>query len=108
MITNSASVGGFKNITGKYVELNDGLFEVTLIRKPRNPLELNQIMTSLVTENMETDCIIYEKTDRILFESEEKVAWTLDGEYGGEHLVAEIINRPQAIELMVPEEESTI
>ena len=106
MVTNSSSVGGFKKITGTYVELNDGLFEVTLIRKPKNPLELNQIMTSLVTENMETDCIICDKTDRILFESEESVAWTLDGEYGGEHLRAEIINRPQAIELMVPEEES--
>lgn len=32
MITNSTSVGGFKNITGKNVELNDGQFEVTLIK----------------------------------------------------------------------------
>ncbi len=104
MVTNSSSVGGFKKITGKYVELNDGLFEVTLIRKPKNPLELNQIMTSLVTESMDADCIIYEKTDRIVFESKEAVAWTLDGEFGGEHERVEIINRPQAIELLVPDE----
>ena len=81
-----------------------GLFEVTLIRKPKNPLELNQIMTSLVTESMDADCIIYEKTDRIVFESKEAVAWTLDGEFGGEHERVEIINRPQAIELLVPDE----
>ena len=34
MITNSMSVGGFKRITGKYVELDDGEFEVTLIKRP--------------------------------------------------------------------------
>ena len=49
MITNSTSVGGFKKLTGKYVELNDGLFEVMLIRKPKTPLGLNQIITALLT-----------------------------------------------------------
>lgn len=102
MITNSTSVGGFKKITGKNVELNDGLFEVTLIRKPKNAIELNQIMTSLVTENIDADCIIYTKTDRIVFRSAESVAWTLDGEFGGNHTYAEIINKPRAVEIMVP------
>lgn len=37
MITNSVSVGGFKKLTGKNVLLDDGLFEVTLIRMPKNP-----------------------------------------------------------------------
>ena len=40
MITNSISVGGFKNMTGKNVELDDGVFEVTLIHMPKNPVEL--------------------------------------------------------------------
>ena len=106
MVSNSSSVGGFKKITGRYVELNDGLFEVTLIRKPKNPMELNQIMTALVTENMDTDCIIYDKTDRILFESEESIAWTLDGEFGGEHNRVDIVIRPEAIELLVPDSEN--
>ena len=38
MITNSRSVGGFKNLTGKNVDMNDGLFEVTMITRPKNPL----------------------------------------------------------------------
>ena len=102
MITNSTSVGGFKKITGKYVALNDGLFEMTLIRKPKNAIELNQIMTALVMESMDTDCIVYAKTDRIEFSSQEPVAWTLDGEFGGEHRRVEIVSRPQAIEIIVP------
>ena len=106
MITNSTSVGGFKKLTGKYVELNDGLFEVMLIRKPKTPLGLNQIITALLTETIDTDRIIYEKTDRITFQSEEEVAWTLDGEFGGDHTNVEIVNRPQASEIMVPDYES--
>jgi len=104
MISNSTSVGGFKKITGKYVELNDGLFEVTLIRKPKNALELNQIMTALVAEDTDAECILYTKTDRISFRSEEEVAWTLDGEFGGSHRLVEIANRTRAIEILVPEE----
>lgn len=107
MITNSTSVGGFKKLAGKYVELNDGLLEVTLFRKPKGALEVNQIMTSLVTEGIDaealnTDSIIYTKTDRITLCSEEPVPWTLDGEYGGEHTRAEIVSCPQAIEIHVP------
>ena len=40
MITNSDSVGGFKHIVGKDVKLNDGVFEVVLIKEPRKPMEM--------------------------------------------------------------------
>ena len=36
MITNSHSIGGFRNLVGNDVEMDDGLFEVTLIKKPKN------------------------------------------------------------------------
>ena len=49
MVTNSRSVGGFKNLTGKNVDMNDGLFEVTMITRPKNPLELQEIMTAMLT-----------------------------------------------------------
>ena len=41
MVTNSISVAGFKGLTGKNVELDDGYFEVTLIKHKTNPIELN-------------------------------------------------------------------
>ncbi len=80
MITNSMSVGGFKNITGKNVKLDDGLFEVTLIRQPRNPVELNNIMISLLDRNINTDAMYCFRTAELVLESKEPVAWTLDGE----------------------------
>ena len=48
MITNSESVGGFRSITGKNIRLDDGLFEVTMIKTPRNAIELQEIITSLL------------------------------------------------------------
>lgn len=104
MITNSLSVGGFKNITGKYVELNDGEFEVTLIKKPGNAVELNQLMTALVNRNVSNDCIYTFKTSRIRLTSEEEVAWTLDGEFGGKQREVLIENCRQAIQIKVPKD----
>ena len=102
MITNSMSVGGFKRITGKYVELDDGEFEVTLIKRPANAIELNQILTDLVNRNIDTDQMYCFKTASLHIESEEEVPWTLDGEFGGKHYVVDMQNRKQALEIRVP------
>lgn len=101
MITNSNSVGGFKNMTGKNVLLDDGKFEVTLIRKPKNLVELNEILASLSNMIDDTDAIYSFKSDCITFYAEEKVPWTLDGEYGGSPQEVKISNQQQALEIMV-------
>lgn len=102
MVTNSISVGGFKNITGKYVMLDDGEFEVTLIKRPSNPMELNMIMAALLNRNINTECMYCFKTSSLRIISEEEVAWTLDGEFGGKHREISINNQKRALEIMVP------
>lgn len=104
MITNSTSVGGFKRITGKYVQLDDGEFEVTLIKKPSNPVELNLIMAALINRNINTDCMYCFKSKSIRFISEEEVAWTLDGEFGGKHREVEIHNQMRTLQIRVPKD----
>ena len=101
MITNSVSAGGFRNITGKNVKLNDGFFEVTLIQMPKNPLELNEIIASLTNLIDNTDLIYTFKTDCLRVESEEEIAWTLDGEYGGKHRDVAIFAEKEAVEIIV-------
>lgn len=105
MITNSLSVGGFKKITGDNVKLDDGVFEVTLIRRPGNPVELNTIMAALLNRNINTDLMECFTASDLQIESEEEIAWTLDGEFGGRHSRAEIRNYKQALEIRVPGEE---
>lgn len=101
MITNSRSVGGFKNLTDKNVELDDGLFEVCLIRKPKNPLELNEIITSLLSEENTTELIDSFKTDEIIFSGHEDIPWTLDGEFGGYHQNAHIVVEKHALQILL-------
>ena len=99
MITNSRSVGGFKNLTGKNVDMNDGLFEVTLSAHPKNPLQLQEIITALVMAEDNTDLIYSFKTKKLTIESDEEVPWTLDGEFGGDHSYVDIENRHKALNL---------
>lgn len=101
MITNSVSVGGFKNITGKNVQLDDGVFEVTLIKRPRNPVELNNIMISLLNRDIDTNAMYCFRTSRLILESLEPIAWTLDGENGGSHKKVEIRNICKGIDIRV-------
>lgn len=98
MVTNSRSVGGFKNLT-KDVVMNDGLFEVTLIVQPKNPLEMQEIIRNLLSMEDNSDLIYSFKARKLTIEADEAVAWTLDGEYGGSPEVVEIENLKQALNL---------
>ena len=103
MVTNSVSVGGFREITGKNVKLNDGVFEVTLIRQPNNPVELTNIVASLLNKDIESDMLYRFDTDSLEFESSEEVKWTRDGEFGGAHSHVKIQNLHEAVDIIVPE-----
>ena len=107
MVTNSYSVGGFKSIAGNVfkgkIALDDGLFEVTLIRTPRNPMELNSILAALAIQNIDTQYMYSFKSGRLVIESEEEIAWTLDGEFGGTHKEVTLTNEKRAMDIMVKE-----
>ena len=101
MVTNSRSVGGFKSIIGTEVVLDDGVFEVTFIKRPKNLLELNETLTALLLAEIDERYMYSFRTNRLEVEAEAEVPWTLDGEYGGDHRAAVIENRKQALEFIV-------
>ena len=101
MITNSISVGGYKNLMGKDVELDDGLFEVTLIYMPKNLMELQEILGGLVSGVLRGDNFLSFKAAKMKLYSENLIPWTLDGEFGGEHCEVFIENKKQAVSVMV-------
>ena len=102
MVTNSLQVGGMKNNLNTAVSLNDGLFEVLLVKKPKNAVGYQNIITSFLTQNIEktTDIITF-KAAKIKFESQEEIPWTVDGEFGGESTSTEITNLPKAFSVIV-------
>ena len=102
MVTNSISVGGFRNITGKHVHLDDGVFEVTLIKTPQNILELNEIIQAVIAGKSENNKYFYQfRSKAVKFISGDPVAWTLDGEFGGYHEVVDVKNDKQALSLLI-------
>ena len=98
MITNSRSVGGIKNVP-RDVDMNDGLFEVTLIEMPKDPSELQEIVTSLVMQNDNSRLVHIFKSREITIQSPDKCPWTLDGEYGGNPEEIRITNLNEALHL---------
>lgn len=101
MVTNSNSVGGFDGLISGDVILNDGVFEVTLIKTPKNPMELSEVLACLTNIRKESNMLYTFQTSSIKFTSSESVSWTLDGEYGGDHQTVLIEDCPRALEILV-------
>lgn len=90
MVSNSNQIGGFKTAKDMKCSINDGEFEVVLIKNPKNPIGYQIVLSDLVTQNYISEYFITFKTSKITFESDEEISWTLDGEFGGKEKKAEV------------------
>lgn len=100
MVTNTVSVGGFKGLVKKDVALNDGLFEVLMIRMPKTALELKDILSSMILKEEQSEYVYRFKTSKLKIISEEPVDWVLDGEFRGARKEVEIENLNQRIQIV--------
>ena len=101
MVSNTVSVGGFKGLPVEEVQLDDGLFEVVLVKQPKGLAELQSIVVSLLQQKpVPGGAVLTFHTSRLRVSCRESLPWTLDGEYGGCPRTAEIENCKQAIRLV--------
>ncbi len=84
MVSNTNYLGGFKAEKAFKAKLNDGAFEVILIRRPKTLLEVQDLITHLVMQDFNTDIFRVFNASHVSFVSDFSVPWTLDGEFGGE------------------------
>ncbi len=101
-VTNSTSVGGILRLDAQLVALNDGKFEVTMVRNPTNPAQLSSILVGLTTQSVPNDMIHFFSADNIRIECEPAVEWTLDGERESGTKVVEMVNLHSAVRIMIP------
>lgn len=102
MVSNTESVGGMKGLVGSGIDLQDGLFEVTLIRQIKSAAALQQLVTAFVSQNFEDCDVIFSlKAKHIEFDFDGMADWTLDGEYGGKHEHVEFDVMERAIDFIV-------
>ncbi|MDD6211857.1 MAG: YegS/Rv2252/BmrU family lipid kinase [Clostridiales bacterium] len=104
LVSNSYRVGGMTGIWGSDIEMDEGLFEVTLIRQPRNLAEWGELATALFITNAKSEFVIRFKTDHITFHSESPIDWVKDGEFGGSQTDVDIRVLHRALTIMKKEE----
>ncbi len=105
LVCNTTSVGGFKIRPGLEVALNDGLSEVLLVREVKSLADMNAVAGALLQQDFSGESFHFFHAERVSFDFDEEVPWTLDGEFGGAVRHAEIQNHRQVLRILVPEAE---
>ena len=100
-VTNSLSVGGILKLSPDMVRLNDGMFEVMLIRYPTQAMQLTKILMALRSSDLPSEMIEFFTADRLQIEVAEDVEWTLDGERGECGRSFDVVNYYKRIQLML-------
>lgn len=100
MISNSTSVGGIFSYEEDLVSLNDGKFEIGLVKEPDSPIELGSLLKDVLVHNYNRDYLLFCSGSKIRIESPKAIAWTLDGEYGGEYEETLIENIHEGLNLL--------
>lgn len=100
-ISNSTSVAGILTLAPHLVDMNDGMFELLLIRKPYNLLELSDCVLALMTQEYSTAMLTLVSTQSVQIEAPADMDWTLDGEHAGGAEHCSIVNIPNAVRVII-------
>jgi len=98
-IFNARSVAGLIKLDKCDVVLDDGLFELILIRNPKNPDDLYRTIKNIKQQDFTDDAIIFRRVKSAEFTFETPTAWSLDGESGGETKTVVIENLKHAVSI---------
>ena len=101
MVCNTVSVGGMKTLSTNQVVLDDGLFEVVLIKRPVGISELGASLQSFIQKtSVAGSALISFQASKLTFTCDQPIPWTIDGEYGGSHTINVVENCPRAISII--------
>jgi len=102
-VSNTRTVGGMVRLKDELVDLNDGQFEVMLVRDPGqgNVIELNKITSAILQGTFASPYIRIVNSSRVKFTFEEPVKWTRDGEAGGAHQEVTLENLHSAYSMIL-------
>ena len=100
-VTNSTSVAGLVKLDPDMVALDDGEFEVALVKYPATLADLNALVSQAVSRNYNGEMLTIQKAKRVRFTFAEPVPFTRDGEPGGVCTDVRIENLHAAVRLIV-------
>ncbi len=102
-VANSTSIGGIIKLDSAIVDMSDGVFEILLVKYPKNFMDFNNIITSLQTNDFENPSICFFRAKEVTIESNEPMQWSLDGECFEANKIETIKNCQKAIKIILPE-----
>ena len=105
-ICNSTSIGGILTLDPKKVNMDDGLFEILLVRTPKNLVEVHECIQALQSQEYNCGMITFRSASRATIYADPEMLWTLDGEREEGHDRVEVRNIHQAIRLVQQEQEN--
>lgn len=99
-ISNSTSVGGILTLDPSVVDMQDGKFELMLIRPPKDAVELMGCIQALTGQRYDTPMLTFCSASRLTVTASPEMPWTLDGEKEEGHGSVEVENLHRAIRLI--------
>ena len=101
MVSNATQVGGIKPLSELAISLNDGMFEVFLVRAPKSITDIPDMLSEAIRLDMNAKSFMNFKCSRITFSCDTPIPWTIDGEFGGDCTRVEIENCNNAVGIIV-------
>jgi YegS/Rv2252/BmrU family lipid kinase len=101
-ICNSKRIGGgVVKFDDNIVDMNDGKFEIFLVKFPKTMGELFQAIFDVNVGNFDSPMIEFFSSDSITIETHDDIDWTIDGEYQKGSYLMEAKNIQSAIPLVM-------
>ena len=99
------SLGGLVKLDPKRVHMDDGMFELILLRMPKTALDLQNLITALNRMDYDYPGVIFRHVRSVTVTTREDIPWSLDGEYAPSAPRVEIRNLHSAVQLMIQDDE---
>ncbi|MBQ1476412.1 MAG: diacylglycerol kinase family lipid kinase, partial [Firmicutes bacterium] len=96
-VTNTRSIAGLIKLYDKKVDLNDGMFEVMLVKEPKDPIDFSNIILGLSTTVQGNEMFDYFRASDLTFTMDKKAPWTVDGEEAKADKKVHLTNMKEAL-----------
>lgn len=100
-LSNSTSVAGMVHFSEEMVSLGDGMSELVLIKDTGKLESVGELLAAVVSQDYENcESLVILHTKKAKFSFDKPIAWTRDGEAGGEVTEIELCNHHSAVKLI--------
>ena len=99
-ICNSTSLGGILTLNPDLVDLGDGMFEILLVRAPKNIQELHEFVLALRSQTYDCGILTFRSASKMVITANPHMPWTLDGERADGAEIIHVENLHQSILLV--------